>query len=401
MPLRIAVYDAFALFEGSGRAVLDILTRLGRDRFEPVIVCPRDGDLLQAARARGFEAHVLQPAGPLRQYNKALLAGGLGAALGIGAALLRHGVQLAWWLRRHRIRLLHCNQTRAALQAGLGAKLAGLPMVWVVRIQERLPARATRFGGWCASAVVSLAPTCLETFGAASALEGKVTEIPLGVDTDRFAPPEGDPPMPHGLHVRPGERVVLMVGGLHPRKRHELLVEAASGILRQVSEARVVIVGGPFEDVGPEYEAGLRARAAQLGLGERIVFAGRRQDVPAILRVCDVFVLPSDQEGLPGSVLEAMATGKPCVVTPAAAAPVLDGATGLVVPPNDAEALGAAIARLLLDPGLARSMGRAARRRAVEVYSLDATVRQYEALYSRLAGSAPEATAWPSSASRS
>ncbi len=384
MPLRIAVYDAFAHFEGSGRAALDLLARLDADRFEPVVVCPRDGDLLRAARGRGLEAHILEPSGALRQYNKALLTGGLRALPGLGLALLRHGLQLRRWLRAKRIDLLHCNQTRAALQAGLGARFAGLPMVWVVRIQEPLPSGATRFGAWCSSAVVSLAPTCLEAFEGAERLHPKVVEIPLGVDTTRFAPPEGTPAMPHGLHIDAGDVVVLMVGGLHPRKRHDLLIEAAPRVLEGVPKAKIVVVGGGFADVGEAYEAGLRARARELGVGERVVFAGRREDVPAILRVCDLFVLPSDQEGLPGAVLEAMATGKPCVVTPVAAAPVLDGVTGAVVPRNDSAALADAVVRVLQDRTLAASMGRAARQRVIELYSLDATVRQYEELYERL-----------------
>jgi glycosyltransferase involved in cell wall biosynthesis len=384
MLVRIAVYDAFALLEGSGRAMLDVLGLLDRERFDPVIVCPREGELITAARVRGYEAHVVAPTGALRQYNKALLSGGAAALPAMGWSLLHHGLQMRRWLRAEHIDVLHCNQTRAALQAGLGARLAGIPMVWVVRIKERLPAMATRLAGQCASAVVALAPSCMEDFANAGRLCSKVTEIPLGVDTSRFAPAAGTPPVPHGLHLAPSDRVVLMVGGLHPRKRHDLLIEAAPHVLEHVPEARFVIVGGGFEDVGAEYEAGLKQRAADLGLAERVVFTGRRDDVPAILRVCDLFVLPSDQEGLPGSVLEAMATGKPCVVTPAAAAPVVDGTTGLVVPPNDPQALADAIVRILHDGELAEAMGRAGRERAVEAYSLEATVRQYEALYERL-----------------
>jgi glycosyltransferase involved in cell wall biosynthesis len=399
MPLRIAFYDAFGLFEGSGRAMLDVIQRLDARRFEAVVVSPRDGDLIAAARARGLEAAVLEPPGALRRYNKALLSGGAAALPGIGLALARYGVRLRNWLRANRIGILHANQTRAALQAGLGAKRAGIPMVWVVRIQEPLPALATRFGGWCASAVVSLAPTSLDGFAGRPALRSKLVDIPLGVDTSRFAPADRTPPTPHGLHVEPGDRVVALVGGLHPRKRHDLLIEAAPRVLEHEPRARFLIVGGGFEDVGMEYEARLRQRTDELGLADRIVFVGRRDDVPAILRVCALFVLPSDQEGLPGSVLEAMATAKPCVVTPAAAAPVVDGATGLIVPRDDPEALAEAVLRVLLDRALADAMGRAGRERAVELYSLDATVRQYEALYERLAG-APS-TASPAAASPS
>jgi len=384
MALRIAFYDAFALFEGSGRAMLDVLGQLDRRRFEALVVCPREGDLVEAARARGYETTVLEPTGALRQYNKALLTGGAKAAPGIGWSVLCYGLRLRKWLRAQRIDLLHCNQTRAALQAGLGGKLAGVPVVWVARIQERLPASATRFAARCASAVVSLSPRCLEGFGAAEALSGKVVEIPLGVDIFRFAPTVGAPPLPDGLGVEPGDRVVLMVGGLHPRKRHDLLIEAAPRVLERVPRTRIVIVGGGFEDTGAEYEAQLRRRVGELGLQDRVVFTGRRSDVHAILRVGEVVVLPSDQEGLPAAIIEAMATGKPCVATPVAAAPIVDGVTGRIVPPNDPQALADAIAEILLDGELAEAMGRAGRERAVERYSLEATVKEYEALYDRL-----------------
>lgn len=384
MRLRIAMYDAFALFEGSGRAALDIAERLNVGRFEAVFVSPREGDLLTAVRARGYEAAVVEPPGVLRRYNKAILRQTKIALPALGLSLLQYGVRLGRWLRAHRVDLLHCNQTRAVLQAGLAGKFAGIPVVWVARIREPLPRLATLWGAWCASAVVSLAPGCLEEFKGAQVLASKIADIPLGVDTERFAPPEENPPVPHGLGVRPRDRVVVMVGGLHPRKRHDLLIDAAPRIIAAVPEVRLVIVGGVFEDVGPEYETQLKERAHHLGVAERVIFAGRRDDVPAILRIAEVFVLPSDREGLPGAVLEAMATGLPCVVTRVAAAPVVDGVTGSVIPPNDADALANAVVRLLRDQGLRVAMGRAARQRAVEVYSLQATVRQYEALYSSL-----------------
>ncbi|MGQ9732757.1 MAG: glycosyltransferase family 4 protein, partial [Candidatus Zipacnadales bacterium] len=257
MPLRIAYYDAFALFEGSGRAMLDLLDHLDRRRFEAVVVTPREGELLRAAAERGYETAVVPATGALTQYNKALLEGGRRALPNLGGSLLRYGLRVSRWLRQNHIDLLHCNQTRAALQAGLAGRLAGVPVIWVVRIQERLPRLAIRWGAWCASAVVSLAPNCLQDFASVKALERKVIEIPLGVDTNRFAPAFGEPSIPDGLGIQPGDRVVLMVGGLHPRKRHDLLIEAAPHIIQRVPQARIVIVGGSFEDLGGAYEAHL------------------------------------------------------------------------------------------------------------------------------------------------
>ncbi|MGQ9732758.1 MAG: glycosyltransferase family 4 protein, partial [Candidatus Zipacnadales bacterium] len=118
--------------------------------------------------------------------------------------------------------------------------------------------------------------------------------------------------------------------------------------------------------------AHLKRRREELGVTERVVFAGRRNDVPAILRVGHVLVLPSDQEGLPGVVLEAMASGLPVVVTPAAAAPVVEGVTGWIVPPHDPQRLAEAVIKLLENPAQAAAMGRAARQQVVQRYSLEA-----------------------------
>ena len=129
MPIRIAFYDAFALFEGSGRAMLDVIDRLDPGRFEPVVVCPRQGDLLGAASARGYEVDVVEPPGRLKSYNKVLLSGWPGVLPATAFSLLGYGLRMSRWLRRHRIDLLHCNQTRAALQAGESRRRLGLAPV--------------------------------------------------------------------------------------------------------------------------------------------------------------------------------------------------------------------------------------------------------------------------------
>ncbi len=131
-----------------------------------------------------------------------------------------------------------------------------------------------------------------------------------------------------------------------------------------------MLVGGDLEQ-GGAYEAELRARAERLGVAGRVVFAGYRSDVPALLAGCDVFCLPSSAEGLPLVVLEAMARGKPVVTTPAGgtAELVVDGVTGLLVPPGDAAALAEALSGLLADPDRARQLGEAGRERVRTEFS--------------------------------
>ncbi|HSL83123.1 MAG TPA: glycosyltransferase family 4 protein [Thermoanaerobaculia bacterium] len=160
--------------------------------------------------------------------------------------------------------------------------------------------------------------------------------------------------------------VVLSVARQYRRKDTRTLLEAFARLRESHPEARLRIVGG-----GPELPR-LRARARELGLGERATLLGEVPDGGAVRReylAADLFCLPSLQEGFGIAFLEAMAAGLPIVAARAAAVPEVapDGEVGLLVPPRDAEALAEALARLLDDADLRRRFGQAGRRR-VERY---------------------------------
>ena len=122
-----------------------------------------------------------------------------------------------------------------------------------------------------------------------------------------------------------------------------------------------------------------------LGLSGRVRLAGERRDVPELLAAADVFVLPSASEGLPVSVLEAMAAGLPVIASRVGGVPeqVSDGETGLLVEPGDPSDLTAALDRLIADPSLRRRLGAAGRARAEQAFDLDPFRRAHVELYSR------------------
>jgi glycosyltransferase involved in cell wall biosynthesis len=132
--------------------------------------------------------------------------------------------------------------------------------------------------------------------------------------------------------------------------------------------------------------AELEALTADLNLTDRVRFLGSRDDVAALLVAADVAVLSSRSEGLSLALLEAMAAGKPVVATRVGGNPevLTDGETGRLVPPADPEALAAALLEVLDQPGQAAALGRAARSRVVERFSLRGMVTQYEQVYERL-----------------
>ena len=173
--------------------------------------------------------------------------------------------------------------------------------------------------------------------------------------------------------------LVGVVARLEREKGHRYLVEAMPRIVAASPKAWLVIVGdGSMEGELREQAAALPAPAR-----ERLVFTGRREDVAALTADLDVAVLPSLREAQGISLMEAMARRRPVVASAVGGIPevVTDGADGLLVPAGDPDALAAAVTRLLADPALRRRLGEAGHRTVVERFSIDAQVRQVEAVY--------------------
>ena len=162
------------------------------------------------------------------------------------------------------------------------------------------------------------------------------------------------------LGIAPEAPVVGTVANFKPHKGHGELLQAATEVKRAIPNVRFVLVGvGPLEDQ-------VRADAERLGLGETVVFAGFREDVPRVMAAFDVFTLASRHEGLAIALLEALALGKPVVVTSVGGLPevVSDGKEGFLVPPGDVHRLADRLVALLTDPSLRERLGDAGRSRA-------------------------------------
>lgn len=175
----------------------------------------------------------------------------------------------------------------------------------------------------------------------------------------------------------PARRLVAQVGRLAEQKDYPTYLRAAAALAPAFPDVDFLVVG----------EGGLRdelaALAASLGLGDRVRFTGLRHDVPALLAGVDVLALTSLYEGLPNVVIEAMATGAVAVATDVGGTGelIVDGETGVLVPPRRPEAVADAIAPLLRDPARAERLRLAARRRIESEFSLEAMVRRTTAVY--------------------
>ncbi len=174
--------------------------------------------------------------------------------------------------------------------------------------------------------------------------------------------------------------LVGTVARLEPQKGVDVLLEAIHLARQKIPDMRCVIVGQ-----GGELPA-LRAQVQELQLSSHVCFAGPRDDVWHVLAALDVFVLPSRFEGLSLALLEALAVGTPVVATAVSGTVdvIQDGVTGVLVPPEDPEALAQALITVLRYPETARRLGEAGRRLVLAEYTMDRVVQQYETLYTTL-----------------
>lgn len=181
----------------------------------------------------------------------------------------------------------------------------------------------------------------------------------------------------HELSIADDEVIIGIVARLSMVKDHKNLLDAFSIILNAISNAKLLVIGDG------ELREDLVAYTRMKGIQERVLFLGNRRDIPELLRLMNVFVLCSISEGLPITLLEAMAAGLPVVATDVGGnrEVVIDRKSGFLVPPKDPQRLAEAIATILKDKKMARRFGENGIIRCKELFSLDGMVKKYSELY--------------------
>jgi glycosyltransferase involved in cell wall biosynthesis len=347
--------------------------------------------LLGSLVARGYNITFLileEAARPVGYYADQL------AAKGVQTARMRINgdldpgliVRLYRQLRRGDYDLVHTHLIHADLYGSVAARLAGVPVIVSTRHNP------DRFREHPFFILLNrlIAPLHRRVIVISEAL-GRYTARVEGVNPDRIVPihyglPFADPPRPGQVRREfklPAEAPIIgIVGRLTEQKGHRTLLHAFAGLLDEHPHARLLVVGEG------ELRPALQTLARELDIAGRVIFTGYRDDAPRLMADCDVVAVPSLWEGFGLVLLEAMNAGKPVVASRVSAIPeiVLDGQTGLLVPPGDAQALASALGRLLGEPALAGEMGRLGRERLRSHFSVERMVDETEQVYRDLLG---------------
>ncbi len=370
---------------GSDIILFDLVRHLDRACFSPTVIMPEDipyqGLLSQALNTRSIPNTTVDMAVLRRRYTSPL------GFFAFARRLLQGTYALRRLLQQHQVALVH-SQTGAVWSGGLASRWLGIPHLYYVMEIVQRPVLTRRAMAWFIHAFSDRVVVISRAVGEhlvrdVPAVERKLVVIPPGIDVRRFHPDEDRESLRRAWGVPPDAVLFGVVGRIHWWKGQDVFVQAAARIASRVPQARFVLVG----DVVPGEEwrrESLQREIAHMGIGDRIIWAGYRRDIPQVMAALDVLVLPSTEpEPFGRVIIEAMATARPVIAT-AHGGPletVIHGETGLHVLPGDAKSLGDAMVYLTTHPDVRARMGWAGRSRVVARYTLRHHVEQFQALY--------------------
>jgi glycosyltransferase involved in cell wall biosynthesis len=286
--------------------------------------------------------------------------------------------ELTRLLRLHAVDVVHTHRYKDTVLGAVAAALAGVPCLLRTVHGRSEPMRGwswTKYQAynamdravlrWFADGMIAVSGGVAKSLEALASPSAPVVSLPNGIDLEKVRPTRFRRDVRHELAVGPASPLIGVVGRLSPVKGHAHFLDAAHVMRREEPAARFVVVGDG------ELAAGLKARAAKLGLDDACTFAGARQDVYDLVSAMDVFVLPSLDEGIPMALLEAMALGTPVVAAAVGGVPevITNDETGVLVPPADPAALADACLALVRNRQRALAMAGRARRVVADRFS--------------------------------
>ena len=370
-------HTASSSYGGGSKMLFRLLKSLDRDIFNPIILSQYKDELCKRAERIGISVKIVPFQGVLDTYNRRLLSVSLIEAMQLGVRVGQFNAEIWQLLRGSDV--VWCKNLRALLTLTPYALFSQTPIIWNIGLGLESDGKIEYLN----SLALQLADEIfIESLIQAKSIftenqfqkyENKFTVFHKGIDTKRFSPE----------NVESEQYSTFRVGtaaSLTPRKGLEHFIDAATKINDAVStEIEFLIAGEPSAAEDEEYVQSLQDRVKQAGLENNVQFLGWINEMPEYLESLDVFVLPSLNEGIPGVVREALAMEIPVVATDVGGTPeaVLDGETGLLVPPKDSAAIANCVIQLLLDSHERRRMGKKGRQHIISEFSMQGYTEQY------------------------
>lgn len=344
---------------GQENRTLEELRGLSNRGYRTLVLCPPEAEIGKRAAAEGIAVRHCRMG---KSYDLAAVA------------------SIRRIIREERVDILNTHSGRDSLLAGLAGRLSSRRPIIVRTRHLALPITSRISYRYLPHRVVTVSEYVRRYLVGEGVPAERVVAIPTGVDIRRFSPGAATGTIREELGLSPAVPLVGMVAILRRKKGHHILLDAVPDILRAVPEALFVLAGN-----GPQRE-NVSRKIRGMGLSEKVFMLGLRKDVPNVIASLDLFVLPTLEEALGTSFLEAMAMEKPVVGTRVGGVSevVVDGVNGYLVPSENPGELARAIVALLRDGEAARRMGIEGRKTVREKYTVEVMCEKMSALYAAL-----------------
>ncbi len=369
MKIRILFTIPNFITAGSGREMFNIIERLDKNIFDVIIVTKREGGtLLEEIRSKGYTV-------VLHQYAVNKHSGILD--------LYKQARQLAKYYKQYNVDIWQSFSWSSDFSEALVARMSGAKYVYVKK-NMNWDRAAWRLKTFLSSRIVARNTTMLRTLFNKPAYRSKTTFITGAVDADKFTTVKPQNRLIGGVQIPDGVNVVSCIAQIVKVKGQGNLIKAISGI----NDCYLFLAGASRDD---EYESELKKLIVQLSLQDRVKLLGPVSYVNELLQCSDVFVLPTTkygghEEGCPVALLEAMATGIPCVASNVAGSNdlIINNETGLLYEPDDVNGLTSCIKKFIEDAPFAKQTAQNARKRVVANHTLDIEAKSFSDMYFKM-----------------
>ncbi|MFH1898234.1 MAG: GT4 family glycosyltransferase PelF [Candidatus Desantisbacteria bacterium] len=348
---------------GRENVVVNLANGINTDIFNSSICCLKGGGALTTMIREGVQ---------LFEADKS------------GLLLLIYLISL---LKKEKIDVVHTHNWGALCEGGVSAKLAGVPviihqehgtLVKMINVKKRRILAQKFCFRFIDDFLITVSDQLKESMSVSIGIDRrKIKRILNGVEINCFDSKINKEEKKKELFINNSDIIIGTVGRIAPVKDQKTLIYAFAEVIKHIPDIKLVIVGDG------ESRIELEGIAANLKLSENIRFLGMRFDIPELLAIMDLFVLPSLHEGISITLLEAMASGLPVIATNVGGNPevVLNGKTGVLVPPDNPEALAEEIIILLKNEQTRKNYGMSGRKIVQESFSLEKMINNHEELY--------------------
>lgn len=373
--MKIIFVSHAADLYGAPRSLLLLLKQLNREKYDPLVVCPWQGPLVERIESLGIRVFIVPKWEP--NSTRGILS--WGKVLG----RLRHIAKLIRILSHEGPDVVYVN-TIAHASPIIAAKLCRLPIIVHVResrsffmgIKRKVRLFPIRY---FPRRFIVVSQAIKELLVDQGIPESKISVVYNGVDLNEFSITlEEREQYREALALNTSDILVGTVGQINPRKGTVYFVEAANSVRKQMEDAvKFIIIGGSGN---PSYSAKVGDLIARYDLNRHLILTGFKENVRGYLGAMDIFVNPTLEEPFARVNLEAMAMGKPIIATDVGGNPeaILDGETGFLIPPKDPDELAIKIMKLAANNELRQQLGNAARRRVENNFTASKYCKEVE-----------------------